>query len=104
MEPPPLTSDSRYSIGNQVVVTAESFPGHTRCPAYIRSKTGTIVRIYPLANIPEWRAHTKVRCKEHTYAVEFQAVDLWPDGERGSTVVVELFESYLSPEETRLRA
>lgn len=103
-EPPPITSDARYSIGDKVTVTAVTFPGHTRCPAYIRSKSGTIVRVYPLANVPEWRAHSNARCKEHTYAVEFWAADLWPDGEPGSTVVVELFESYLSSEGMRRQA
>lgn len=97
-------SGPAFSTGERVVVVAPSFPGHIRCPAYLRGHAGSIIRVYPEANNPELRAHKNVRAREHTYAVEFAASDLWEDADPGTTVVVELFESYLAPAAGSARA
>jgi hypothetical protein len=36
---------------------------------------------------------------EHVYSVAFSARDLWPDGDEGATVHVDLWESYLEEAE-----
>ena len=90
-----VAPEARFAAGDEVLVTAAPTPGHTRCPAYARGKAGTIRLVYPLAYYPELRAHSPVKRREHSYAVEFAAADLWPDGDRRQTVLVELFESYL---------
>ena len=91
----------RFNIGDRVTVTAEVTPGHTRCPAYIRGGTGAIVRIYKRAYFPEWRAHSPLKRLEFTYAVEFASTELWPgtdpDRDPHQAVIVEVFESYISP-------
>jgi hypothetical protein len=92
-----------------VVVTAAPTEGHTRCPAYLRGAVGVIGRVYSLAHLPEVRAHSSARCREHTYAVTFEARTIWPQdfpddsfatnspGTTSHTVIVEVFESYLEP-------
>jgi nitrile hydratase subunit beta len=87
-----------FAAGDNVRVVAASTDGHTRCPAYLRGAVGSIEKVYPLAHFPEVRAHSSLRCREHTYAVTFEASTLWPGDSAsavGHSVVVEVFESYL---------
>jgi nitrile hydratase subunit beta len=100
---------ARFAVGDHVVVTAAPTEGHTRCPAYLRGAVGVIGRVYSLAHLPEVRAHSSARCREHTYAVTFEARTIWPQdfpddsfatnspGTTSHTVIVEVFESYLEP-------
>ncbi len=105
---------ARFAIGDQVVVAAMPTEGHTRCPAYLRGAVGVIEQVYTLAHVPEVRAHSSARCREHTYAVTFEARTLWPQDfpddssvtnspvtnspvMTSHTVIVEVFESYLEP-------
>ncbi len=85
----------RFRPGDAVVVTAEPTPGHTRCPAYVRGGRGVVQRVYPLAYYPELRAHSAVKRREHSYAVEIKACELWPGADLNQSVLVELFETYL---------
>lgn len=87
---------ARFAPGDAVRVTAATTPGHTRCPAYVRGKRGVVRLVYPLAFYPELRAHSTVKRREHSYAVEFEANQVWPDGDPRQTILVELFESYLN--------
>ena len=89
------TPEARFSPGDTVRVIAKATPGHTRCPAYTRGKEGVIRLVYPVAYYPELRAHSTVKRREHSYAVEFAATHLWNEGDPAQTVLVELFESYL---------
>ncbi len=90
-----VATQARYEPGDAVIVTANPTPGHTRCPAYVRGRHGVVRRVYPLAYYPELRAHATVKRREHSYAVEFAAHELWVNGDRLQSVLVELFESYL---------
>ena len=92
---------ARFAMGDLVVVTATPTQGHTRCPAYLRGAAGVIEQVYALAHVPEVRAHSSARCREHTYAVMFEACKLWPQDAAASTshtVTVDVFESYLEPQ------
>lgn len=90
-----LATQPRFRRGDAVAVIAKPTPGHTRCPAYVRGRRGVVRRVYPLAYYPELRAHSTVKRREHSYAIEFQASELWADGDPHQSVLVELFESYL---------
>ena len=88
----------KFATGDTVRVVAASTDGHTRCPAYLRGAVGAIESVYSLAHLPEVRAHSSLRCREHTYAVKFEASMLWPgdaSSEVGNSVIVEVFESHL---------
>ena len=92
-----VAAEAQFAPGDSVFVSAVATPGHTRCPAYLRGRRGVVRRVYPLAYYPELRAHSRVKRREHSYAVEFAATDLWIDGDPRQCVSAELFESYLSP-------
>jgi nitrile hydratase subunit beta len=93
-------TEAKFGVGDHVIVVAELTQGHTRCPAYLRGAIGVIEQVYPLAHVPEVRAHSSFRCREHTYAVTFDAHTLWPTDSPLATnhsVIVEVFETYLEP-------
>ena len=70
-------------------------PGHTRCPRYVRGKTGTVTRVDGTYSVPDIEAHGTARRHEPTYSVRFDAGELWHDGQRGAAVHVDLWDSYL---------
>ena len=88
------TGSERFAVGDRVRVVAEEHGGHTRCPAYVRGRTGTVVRVDGTYSLPDVEAHDTRRVVEGTYGVRFDARDLWPDAE-ASTVCVDLWDSYL---------
>jgi nitrile hydratase len=56
------------------------------------------LHVAPPFSFPDASAHGGPRRAEHTYHVEFDARDLWPDApEAKGTVVVDLWDSYLEP-------
>lgn len=87
----------RFAAGDQVRVREWHPPGHTRCPRYVRGKTGTVARVDGVHSVPDVEAHGTARRHEQTYSVRFDAAELWRDGQRGVRVHVDLWDSYLEP-------
>lgn len=85
---------ARFAVGETVLVRDIHPRGHTRVPRYVRGKRGVVVRVAWRSLFPDVAGHAQHAHREHTYQVEFRAGDLWPDAEP-STVIVELWESYL---------
>ena len=85
----------RFAVGDLVRVREWHSPGHTRCPRYVRGKTGTVLRVDGIHSVPDIEAHSKARRYEPTYSVRFDAGELWRDGQRGVSVHVDLWDSYL---------
>jgi nitrile hydratase len=85
----------RFAVGDRVRVCEWHPPGHTRCPGYVRGKTGTVVRLDGIYSVPDIEAHGTARRHEPTYSVRFDAADLWQDGQCGVWVHVDLWDSYL---------
>ncbi len=98
---PPVTDagpdrlEPRFSVGERVRVRDWHPPGHTRCPRYVRGKTGTVVRLDGIHSVPDIEAHGQARRREPTYSVRFEAAELWHDGQSGVAVHVDLWDSYL---------
>lgn len=84
-----------FSVGDKVVVVNHSPTGHSRAPKYVHGKPGEIVGIAPKAHFPGEMAHKVDAAHEHTYHVKFESSDLWSEVTDGSSVVVDLFGSYL---------
>jgi nitrile hydratase beta subunit len=85
-----------FAVGQRVRVRDIDPRGHTRCPAYVRGRSGTIVRRDGEYTVPDVEAHSDERPAEQTYSVRFDARELWgADGERGTSVCVDLWQSYL---------
>lgn len=84
-----------FKVGDRVTVRASHFRGHARMPRYVRGKTGTIqhrAHAFPFAGSAGHGIEAKA---EPTYHVRFDARDLWSDVSENTTVVVDLWESYL---------
>jgi nitrile hydratase subunit beta len=91
----PDVRDPRFGPGDRVRVREWHPPGHTRCPRYVRGKTGTVVRVDGIHSVPDVEAHGAARRHEPTYSVRFEADELWRDGQPGVSVHVDLWDSYL---------
>ena len=89
--------EPRFGTGDKVRVREWHPPGHTRCPRYVRGKTGVVVRLDGSYPVPDVEAHGGGRGPEPTYSVRFDAAQLWSDGQPGVCVHVDLWESYLEP-------
>jgi nitrile hydratase len=96
VEPAAGSEQPAFAVGDRVRVRDVRFAGHTRCPRYVFGREGEIVAIGPLAPIPELEAHREERVEQPTYAVGFDARELWGDAaEPGVVVHVDLYEQYL---------
>ena len=96
-DPGPGVARPRFAVGDRVRVRAWHPPGHTRCPRYVRGKTGTVVRVDGIHSVPDIEAHGPARRHEPTYSIRFEAAELWDDGQNGACVHADLWDSYLEP-------
>jgi nitrile hydratase subunit beta len=94
-DPGPDVAEPRFAAGDRVRVREWHPPGHTRCPRYVRGRVGAVVRVDGIHSVPDVEAHGSARRHEPTYSVRFDAADLWRDGQRGVSVHVDLWDSYL---------
>lgn len=89
------TSTQSFEIGDKVRVKNEYVSGHVRAPAYIRGKSGVVVRISPPYPFPDAAGHGMQAPMEPTYDVRFRSRDLWPDSSDDALNHVGVFQSYL---------
>ena len=94
-DPGPDRQHHRFALGDRVRVKDGHPLGHTRCPGYVRGHHGIVVRLDAPASVPDIEAHSAWRHREPTYSVGFDASELWRDGQAGTSVHVDLWESYL---------
>jgi nitrile hydratase beta subunit len=88
----------RFAVGDAVRVRDLHFGGHTRSPRYVRGHRGVVARVDVAAPIPEVEAHRRERVLDPTYAVRFDADELWSDAAEANALVhVDLYEQYLEP-------
>lgn len=94
-----IDREPRFRVGQVVRTRNLHTAGHTRLPAYARSKTGTIVLLQGGWVLPDSNAHRRGENPEYAYAVRFAGEELWGDAaEPGTSVTLDLFESYLESE------
>jgi nitrile hydratase len=94
-DPGPDVLTPAFGVGDRVRVRDRHPPGHTRCPRYVRGRTGTVTRVDRIESVPDIEAHSAARRREPTYSVRFDAADLWGEHQPGIGVHVDLWESYL---------
>lgn len=88
----------RYAVGELVMTTAVPVSGHTRLPAYVRGRMGTVTAIHGGWVLPDSNAHGRGEHPQHLYSVRFEGTELWGgEAEPGQAVYLDLFETYLSP-------
>jgi nitrile hydratase len=94
-----LRNGRSYRVGDYVVVRHLPTTAHCRAPRYTWGKRGCVIGISPLAPFAGEAAQAAPAeaCLEPTYQVRFEGRDVWPQVDDGSSVVVDLFQSYLEP-------
>ncbi len=91
---------TRFAPGDRVRARRMRPAGHTRCPSYVRGAIGVVERIQGEDELPDVATYRADAPIEPVYSVAFRSEDLWgPDGEPPSTVLVDLWESYLEPDD-----
>jgi nitrile hydratase len=89
-------NEPRFAPGDRVRVVDRIFSGHTRCPGFLRGRRGVVVTFDGVFSVPDVEAHSSERRREATYAVRFDAEQLWPgEAEAQTSVTVGLWDSYL---------
>ena len=91
----PAISPHQFAVGDAVRVRDVITRGHTRCPAYVRGRSGTVVRVDLPTSLPDLEAHSDERRVEPTYGVRFDSRELWGEDAEPSAVHVDLWQSYL---------
>ncbi len=86
---------ARLAVGDEVVVRKLQPSGHIRMPAYVRGKRGVVVHVAPPFSLPDAAAHGQALRYEPTYHVRFDARALWSNAAENSSVIVDLWQSYL---------
>lgn len=72
--------------------------GHTRLPAYARNHVGVVTFQHAAMVFPDDNAHDRGENPQYLYTVRFDGRELWgATAESGTSVHVDLFESYLEP-------
>jgi nitrile hydratase len=90
----------RFSVGDAVVARNVHPTGHTRLPRYVRGKRGVVNRVHAPELLPDVNAHRPGAPLEVVYNVRFDADQLWGDSaEPRQTVSIDLWESYLNPDD-----
>lgn len=86
----------RFRAGDRVRMRNINLPTHTRQPAYIRGKVGTVEHDYGVFVFPEAHAHGIHGHEQHCYSVRFTARELWgPHASDRDTLRVDVFDDYM---------
>lgn len=93
-----IAAEPTFAVGDMVRTKNHNPPGHTRLPGYARNRTGRVELLQGGWVYPDTHAHHEGENPEHVYAVRFEGDELWgADAEPGTSVTLDLFESYLEP-------
>lgn len=87
---------ARFQAGDQVLIRNMHPLTHTRLPAYVRGKRGTIERDYGVFAFPDTHAHGQGDKPQHCYRVRIVARELWgAQASPNDTLLIDLFDDYL---------
>jgi nitrile hydratase subunit beta len=85
----------RFKPGDKVVSKRDMGSMHTRLPAYVRGRSGTIESVIGPQHIPDHSATGKIRM-EQTYVVRFEIKDLWPEAPNSrDALLIDMWDSYI---------
>jgi nitrile hydratase len=95
-------SVKKFTPGDPVKVRFEDRPGHLRTPWYIRGKTGWIERVHGEFRNPESLAFGHDGLPKKTlYSVAFDSAEVWGQARGTDKVLVDIYEHWLEPAETK---
>jgi len=93
----PAPAAARFAVGQEVRMHAGKVDHHTRLPAYVQGRRGTIVRVHGAHVFADTNAQGLGEQPQWLYTVEFDEAELWGgDAPRQNLAVsVDAWESYL---------
>jgi hypothetical protein len=87
-----------FAPGDEVRAININPVSHTRLPAYVRGKRGTVMRDQGVFVFPDTNAKRAGEKPQHVYSVMFEAGELWGDVEfPRDKLLIDMFEDYLQP-------
>jgi nitrile hydratase subunit beta len=88
------TNAPKFATGASIVACVNASSHHTRLPAYVRGKHGTVTAHHGCHIFPDLSAKG-IEEGQHLYSVAFKAGDLWSDCENADDVIyLDLWETY----------
>lgn len=91
----PIETPPAFAPGDRVTTQSRGHIGHTRLPAYARAATGTVTAHHGAHVYPDTGAEGHDE-GHHLYTVEFAARDLFPEAHGADSVLLDLWEPYLT--------
>ena len=92
----PATAPARFALGQQVRTHQGPVDHHTRLPAYVQGRVGTITHLHGMHVFADSHAQGLGEAPQWLYTVLFEGSELWGKGsEPGLQVSVDAWESYL---------
>lgn len=94
----PSSTPARFSLGQKVRTREGRAPQHTRLPAYVAGRVGTVERLHGVHVFADRHAQGQGESPQHLYTVVFAGEQLWPEAAgAGHEISVDAWESYLEP-------
>jgi nitrile hydratase len=89
---------ARFGPGDSVRARREPVAHHTRLPAYVSGRRGTIERVHGLHVFADTHAQGLGEQPQWLYSVAFEGSELWASGAApGLRVSIDAWEAYLEP-------
>lgn len=86
-----------FSPGDVVRTLQKKRPGHTRLPAYLQGKNGTVVSALGEYALPDSVSRgLRSEPRSNLYTVRFAAREVWETA-TADAIYADLFEEYLEP-------
>lgn len=87
---------ARFRVGDRVRVRHHDPLTHTRLPAYLRGKLGTVEKDHGVFAFPDTHAHGLGEQPQHCYSLRFGARELWgPAAPECDSLRADVFDDYL---------
>ena len=90
-----IDSPRAFAVGDRITTGSDAASGHTRLPAYVRGKAGTVTALRPAQVFPDTTAHFVGEQPQHVYSVTYDAGVLWGAGSETFSLTLDLYETYL---------
>ena len=88
-----------FAIGDGVRAKVIEHAGHTRLPAYVQGKRGTVDAVYAAYDFPDDTPDGDTVPPQQLYCVRFEGRELWGESaEPAAALYIDMWEGYLEPD------
>ena len=87
-----------FAAGDRVRARRIEHGGHTRLPAYVQGKSGTVAAVYAAYDFSDDTPGDEDAPAQQLYSVRFEGTELWgASSEPGTALYIDMLEGYLEP-------